>query len=353
MKVLQIVRRYGPVGGMERYVWELSHALSDLDVEVHILCEQTFQPNKNDNIQIHQLGSISVKPRWISMLRFSHRVSKWVKNNIPSDFIIHSHERTGIHHITTFHGNMFAHLRQNAWWKKISLRIFIWLYLEKREVCNNQVQVVLPNSDLIREKLKEYYPCIGQRLKQPAFPGVHIHESRIFHENPEQVIIFIGQEWKRKGLVQAIQIVSAIKKIIPTIQFWVLGPDPKEVEHLFHDWKSDFKLLGWQDSGKFLQKSSLLLHPAISEPYGMAIAEATSMGIPVVVSNHCGIANQITSQSGQVIDANNSTDYWAEACITELNRKHPVKSISNSWEQLAKQHITIYKKINFETTNDN
>ena len=39
MKILHVVRRYGPVGGMERYVWELTHELRKLGHEVEVLCE--------------------------------------------------------------------------------------------------------------------------------------------------------------------------------------------------------------------------------------------------------------------------------------------------------------------------
>lgn len=39
MQLIHIVRRYGPVGGMERYVWELTLNLRALGHEVLVLCE--------------------------------------------------------------------------------------------------------------------------------------------------------------------------------------------------------------------------------------------------------------------------------------------------------------------------
>lgn len=348
LKVLQIVRRFGPVGGMERYVWELSHALANQNIEVHILCEKTFEPAKHNNIHVHCIGTIYPKPRWWSMLQFSRKTGQWVKNNISTDFVIHSHERTNVHHITTFHASLFAKVRQKVWWKRISIRIAVWLYLEKREVCGDQVQIVLPNSDLIHDELDKMYPCIGKDLYKPAYPGIHQNETiannRIKPDN--EIIIFIGQEWKRKGLEKAIQIVKAIKKVKPAIEFWVLGPEAKDIAELFDDWNEGFRLLGWQDSSPSLLKASLLIHPALAEPYGMAIAEANSMGIPVVVSSQCGIANLITEKSGQTLNAELSTDIWVKACLKELNRTSPVKRISKSWQELAEDHIRIYHKIN-------
>ena len=347
LKVLQIVRRYGPVGGMERYVWELSQALANQNIDVHILCEQTFLPEKNNNIHIHCMGTIAEKPRWFSMLRFSYRATKWVKKNINHDFVIHSHERTNVHQVTTFHASLFANVRQKTWWKKISIRVATWLYLEKRELCGNQVQKVLPNSDLIYDELEKMYPCIGEKLNKPTYPGIHINnnltKNKIKSEN--KIIIFIGQEWKRKGLVKAVQIVKTIKESIPDLEFWVLGPEPKDIQYLFYDWQGGLQLLGWQESTPYLPKANLLLHPASAEPYGMAIAEATNAGVPVVISNQCGISNQISSQSGQVLNIESQVDIWAAACIKELNRTTPVKNISKSWEELAEQHLQIYHEI--------
>ena len=40
MRLIHVVRRYGPVGGMERYVWEVTLQLRDLGHEVLVLCEE-------------------------------------------------------------------------------------------------------------------------------------------------------------------------------------------------------------------------------------------------------------------------------------------------------------------------
>ena len=40
MQIIHIVRRYGPVGGMERYVWETTRELTKLGHQVQVLCER-------------------------------------------------------------------------------------------------------------------------------------------------------------------------------------------------------------------------------------------------------------------------------------------------------------------------
>ena len=172
IKVVQVVRKFGKKGGMERYVWELSHALADQGVLVHILCEEVTDTCNHHLIHVNTLKRVAEKPRWLAMLRFSSNVTNWFKHNNLNDCVIHSHERTSVHHVTTFHGPPFAHIKNKPFWKRISLRVKVWLYLEKRELCHDKVKVVLPNSKLIGKDLQNFYPCVQDRLYAPAYPGI-------------------------------------------------------------------------------------------------------------------------------------------------------------------------------------
>jgi len=323
----------------------LSHALADLDVQVHILCEQSNQNINHKNIRVHYLKRVLPKPRWLAMLRFSSNVSTWIKNNAGNDWIIHSHERTAVHHVSTFHGPPFAHIYNKPWYKRASIRVAMWLYLEHRELCASQVKVVLPNSDLIFNDLKRLYPCVRELICLPAYPGVNKSNKIIKTQSDKKIVLFVGKEWKRKGLEKAEEIVRKLRKNDPSIEFWVVGPNENSVKHLFEDWRSGFKLLGWQDASKFMPLASLLLHPAVSEPYGMAIAEVTNYGVPVVISDQCGIASQVGAGSGSVVDIKASIDEWANTCLVELNRKDSVLGIGKSWQELAQQHVKIYKQL--------
>jgi len=346
IKVVQVVRKFGKKGGMERYVWELSHALADQEVLVHILCEEVTDTCNHHLIHVNTLKRVAEKPRWLAMLRFSSNVTNWFKHNNLNDCVIHSHERTSIHQVTTFHGPPFAHIRNKPFWKRISLRVKVWLYLEKRELCSGQVKLILPNSELISKDLRNFYPCTKERMLFPAYPGIEQPniETKKLEARPN-VILFIGKEWKRKGLDFAVEIVDKLRFKDKSIEFWVLGPDPDSIRHLFRNWKDGFKLLGWDDPKNYLPNSKLLLHPAISEPYGMVISEASSFGVPIVISNNCGIASQITKKSGTVLTLDDSIDLWIKACSLEMKRNGLAHKVGKTWTELAHYHIKIYDSI--------
>lgn len=75
LRLLHVVRRYGPVGGMERYVWELTLQLQRLGYHVTVICERCHA-EKPPSIEVHELGEVMPRPRWLSALRFSGRVAR-------------------------------------------------------------------------------------------------------------------------------------------------------------------------------------------------------------------------------------------------------------------------------------
>ena len=76
MKVIHVVKRFGPVGGMERYVFKLCEALALQGIQVRVICERAYETL--ENVEIVELGETRPKPRWVSMLRFSHRVTRYL-----------------------------------------------------------------------------------------------------------------------------------------------------------------------------------------------------------------------------------------------------------------------------------
>ena len=342
MKLLHVVRRYGPVGGMERYVWELTRELHGLGHEVEVLCEVCLA-EKPQGIKVYELGTIAPRPRWLSLLRFGRRVARWLEANPHSEWLIHSHERLSSHHITTFHGPPFATVRDRPWWRKVSLRVAMQMYLERRELA--LAKCIVPNSDVISKSLAHYYPELAHKLSMPVVPGVVLGLRREVRSVPADggVVGFVGKEWQRKGLPLAIEIVAALRRTRPNLQFHVVGPAAAEVQHLFAGWRGGYQLLGWSDQSHF-PGFDVLLHPAKAEPYGMVISEAMAARVPVVISDACGAAAQVTSSAGAVLPLSASTESWVSALEKQLNRSEPVPQFDRGWRTVAQEYETIYRQ---------
>ena len=344
MASLHVVRRYGPVGGMERYVWELTAALARAGHPVTVLCERLHAPAPA-GIEVHELGEIAPRPRWLSLLRFSRRVARWLREHPRPGVLIHSHERLGVHHVTTFHGPPFATVLERPWWRRLSLRVAMQLWLERRELLGASVRAVVPNSRLIGQQLLHYYPEVRARLTDPLPPGVAAGPLRPARAVPADggVIGFVGREWKRKGLEQAVAIVAELRRRRPRAELWVVGPAPQEVAGLSAGWDGGYRLLGWSSDPAVYARLDLLLHPARAEPYGMVIAEAMAAAVPVVISDRCGIAPDVSPVSGSVLRRDALVDEWVAACERQLGRAAAPRPFDRSWQRVAREQLEIYR----------
>ena len=344
MKIIQIVKRYGPIGGMERYVWELTQELQQLGHQMTVLCERCHG-EKPEGIMVVELGETAKRPRWLSQVRFSARVTRWVREHPEADRVIHSHERVGVHDVTTFHGPPFATIHELGWWRLISLRVWVRLYLERREL--GTAKTIVPNSSFISSQLGHYYPEMAEKLSAPIAPGVSSIRQREPRVVPPAggVVCLVGWEWQRKGLPLAMEIVAALRHTRPDLELWVVGPDPSEIAPLFADWHGGYRLLGWRDDNTYLGEVDVLLHPAKAEPYGMVISEAMAACVPVVVSDVCGAAEHVAKDAGSVLPLSASIELWRDAVEQQLNRSGEVPRFERSWAKVALEYEAIYRKI--------
>jgi len=347
MHIIQVCRRFGPVGGMERYVWELTQELAMLGHHIDVLCAENLSHENAENIQIHVLGKVYEKPRWLAHLRFSRCITQWLNQNLSDDMLVHSHERTAFHHLTTFHGPPFAMVHKQPWWKKISLRVYMNLYLEKRELCAPSVQCIVPNSQYIAEQLSYFYPQCQQYISEPMMPGVRVLKKRMPRKtnNDAGVIGFIGKEWKRKGLMFAIDVVDKLAETRPNLIFRVGGALPQEVERLFKNVSFRYELLGMVTAESFYPELDVLLHPASKEPYGMVVTEALASKVPVVISDVCGAVIDVNIQSGSVLNLEQSVEQWAEEVSSWLVQGGADIEFHRSWKDVAQKHVRLYQEI--------
>ena len=220
---------------MERYVWELTREMRDLGHKVEVVCERCHAELPH-GIAVHELGEITPRPRWLSLLRLGRQVKCWLEIYPHPGFIIHSHERVSVHHVTTFHGPPFATIFERSFWRWISIRVMMQLHLERREL--SIPRIIVPNSQVISDLLAKYYPRLAGKLTEPIVPGVQPGNSRPMRAVPDTSVVigFVGKEWQRKGLPLAVKIVEYLRRVRPDLEFWVIGPQPEDIQRLFAGW---------------------------------------------------------------------------------------------------------------------
>jgi UDP-glucose:(heptosyl)LPS alpha-1,3-glucosyltransferase len=131
--------------------------------------------------------------------------------------------------------------------------------------------------------------------------------------NAKPVVLFIGQDFQRKGLDVAINAIAQV----PNAVLRVIGKDAPGA------FKAQADRLGLQNRVEFLgarddvpaqlANADALVLPSRQEPFGMVAAEALLMGVPPVVSQNAGASEIIfNGVDGRVVAGEGAGD-WAEA----------------------------------------
>ena len=353
LQIIQIVRNWGPVGGMESYVWHISHELVKKNYSVTVICEQSHKVPDHQNIKVIEIGQLKQKPRWLMYRRFAKKVDAVIQTLGAQNYVIHSHERSISHDITTFHSMPFASIKDKVWWKRISIRAWSYLRMEAQELGieaktgSLKNLKIIPVSSVIAKAIQKYYLQIQPNIQTPITPGVIQNPKRLNKLVPHDAgtIGFIGKEWARKGFEQFIKIALQLHASRPNLKLLVLGPEKNQVMHLCANYPGQISFLGWQASANHYQELDLLIHPASSEAYGMVITEAMASHVPVLVSSACGAASDVSPQHGSVLDLKDSLDSWINQANNWLDHASDVPGYERPWSQVADEYLDQYQLI--------
>jgi len=174
--------------------------------------------------------------------------------------------------------------------------------------------MVLCLSDRGRLQAASVFPKAAERLIT-LYSGVD--DKRFIPvdrpSNAKPVVLFIGQDFERKGLDVAINAIAQV----PDAILRVIGKDSISAA------KAQAEKLGIANRVEFmgartdvpaqLAAADALVLPSRQEPFGMVVAEALLMGVPPVVSTNAGASEIVfNGVDGRVVAGESASD-WAEA----------------------------------------
>jgi len=124
----------------------------------------------------------------------------------------------------------------------------------------------------------------------------------------ESLILFLGRLSRVKGLDL---LIKAFARVDLPARLVLVGPDDedgtiKEIERLCREMDLGTRVLlpgprFGQDKLQVLADSDIFVLPSVHENFGNAALEAAASGIPVIVTDQCGVASHIEDKSGLVV----------------------------------------------------
>jgi UDP-glucose:(heptosyl)LPS alpha-1,3-glucosyltransferase len=332
---------------MEEYAFRLTEELVSAGMEVVVLCERQHGDSPA-GVRIREFGTHG-KPHWVSHFRFSRKIDRWLERNPAGRRLVHSHERQSSHQVSTFHTTPFDFDKKKKFIHRISPRHHLFERLEKREIAGTTVRAVVPVSSNLKKMLESKHPESSQTITSPIFPGVSFKAEHITRPQAPPadggVIGFIGREWERKGLATVIEVWRELKRRRPRLKLRIAGVNPGEIAHLVNQSTPDVEILGWiEDKVSFYQGTDLLFHPASNEAFGMIIAEAMSIGVPILCSRECGASELVDNERGVHLPALAEKESWLLAAEHLLGKPVPLKRFSRTWAQVSHEYLELYQK---------
>lgn len=186
---------------------------------------------------------------------------------------------------------------------------------ERRGMCDPRLRRVIVNSDLIRRQLLAHYPFLGDRVEVihegivpcPADAGIRLRAERAaflarFGLDPAApTALFLGHDFRRKGLRQAIQVIAEARRRQPRSgwQLLVVGRDrPAPGRALV-------RKLGIASAVAFagtvfpadlcFGAADVLLFPTLYDPFANVTLESLAFGVPVITTRQNGGSEVIES----------------------------------------------------------
>jgi len=334
MRILQVIPFFYPAeayGGPVPGAYHLSKELVRRGHEVVVYTTDTLDSSTRQKasyleiqgVKVHYFRNLSNSLAW-RRLFFAPGMICQLRKEIKTFDVIHlqdyrNFQNTVIHHYARKYNVPYllqAHGSVVAFFQKRTLkRIFDWVWgykilkdaaklialtpLEVEQyksmgISDDKIKIVANGIDLSEF---ENLPQIGEFRKKYGI------------ENDQKIILYLGRIFRSKGLELLANAFANILKDFSEVKLVITGPDDgflPTLKKLIKEHKIEEKVLFTgplygRDKLEAYVDADVYVLPSIYETFPITVLEACACGLPVVVTDRCGIADIINGQVGLVV----------------------------------------------------
>jgi UDP-glucose:(heptosyl)LPS alpha-1,3-glucosyltransferase len=303
------------MGGAERYAANLARALCELGHEVLMLaarCDDDVHP-----ALVHVPVKVDRRTSWTKNLSFNHN-SRQALGGLRADAVLalsRSFPADAFRVSDPLH-DYWMGIRYpgkiHRFLQTLNPRHRAILALEKGIFNPANTRFVITNSQLSKTLIPLSHPFPAERI-HVIYNGVDLARFKPPDEPPAPAadgsarLLFVGQDFKRKGLAPLIRSLAEVKRLGHRFTLRVVGRDDAR------PYRKLAASLGMSDAVSFegattsiqqiYQSADLFVFPSLYDPFANVCLESLACGLPVLTTTTNGSSEVITAgEDGFIVD---------------------------------------------------
>jgi glycosyltransferase involved in cell wall biosynthesis len=365
MKVLHVIPSLGPLRGGPSFVLRnLAAGLVDRGIETHVV---TTDDNGRERLKM-PLNEVvvdqGVKYRYFErQLRpytCSLPLARWLWKNTSSFDLVHIHavftfpstaaawsaRARGVPYIVRPLGvlNQWGLQNRRRWAKKLSFRLVergIFEHAELIHYTSDQERIEAEQAGAHASSIIIANPVDLKSIERQRHAGAF--RARYPALKDRKLVVFLSRISPKKGLDLLVTAFSRLHQQIPEALLVIAGAGDTDLIQKIKQRVSDARLsdhVFWpgfvegDEKAAVLADADVFVLPSHSENFGVAVVEALSYGVPVIVSDQVGIHREISShRAGLVVPCESSA--LADALLEILSKPALRTELASNGAKLA------------------
>lgn len=360
LKVAVLIKRFLRTGGAEKYAMEVVRRLAS-DHEMHVFAQE-WSFDGPEPITFHKISRVCRKPAWLNQLFFSYVCRRAVGHEFD---VVHSFEKVSTFDVMTVQSPCFksSGIAAAKLWKRmlgwmrlaVSPRKLAWMWLEGEQFSDDPARVVIAVSEHVKRNVQAQYPLPDERFRL-AYTGVEVSPAAVTASNHERdelrarwdigindlVVLFVGTEFKRKGLDALLQGFAKVPRA--RFKLLIAGGGGERIEYYKKlvdklQLGSEVRFLGLVDGiDRIYPIADMYVLPTLADPCPLAPLEAMAAGVATVMSSSTYNGSAELIRHGEAVILSNPHDPEEIAsALLKLMDSHVRQQVVEKGQQLARQ----------------
>ncbi len=365
MKIGMAYFEFGGSKGIARVAEELTTRIASLGHEVHFHCVNPPPEIKIPNIHFHHTGGVNSFST-IGLSSFAYFAGKDLHRHRYD--ITHSHGNIVGSDVITAHSCHIAGLRVADSPFNFGLADKVRLWIEQKNYGGRRFKKIIAVSEGVkRELMQEYNLRSSEIIVIPngvdlerfntvnAMERKHLIRRQLGFADDDFVLIFVANEFKRKGLSFAIDAFSHLKE--KRARLLVVGDDRmaefgRKVQQ--EGLSQQVRFTGGVNNIRdYYAASDAFIFPTSYEAFSLATLEAAASGLPLLTTKvngteeliEKGVNGLFVEQDGGDI-AEKVETLMSDATLRNTMGANARRSAERySWDSIARRTIEVYEQI--------